>query len=68
MALVISSPLVANNLPFINLSMALGNLAIAANGLPLVPVGNDIQVEYNNNPLTRFFSINIVQYIYSTGI
>ena len=25
-----------------NLPMALGNLPIAANGLPLVPIGNDI--------------------------
>ena len=41
-ALVISSPLVANVLPIINLSMILGNLPIAANGLPLVSIGNCI--------------------------
>ena len=33
-ALVISSPLVANVLPIIHLPMALGNLPIAAYGLP----------------------------------
>ena len=42
--MVISSPLVANILPIINLPMALGNLPTAATGLPLVPIGNDIQV------------------------
>ena len=36
--------MVANVLPIINLLMALGNLPIAANGLPLVPTGNDMQV------------------------
>ena len=41
-ALVISSPLVANVSPIINLPMTLGNLPIAAYGLPLVPIGNDI--------------------------
>ena len=40
-ALVISSPLVAIVLPIINLLMTLGNLPIAANGLPLVPIGNE---------------------------
>ena len=40
-SLVISSPLVANVLPIINLAMALGNLPISTNGLPLVPIGND---------------------------
>ena len=34
--------MVANVLPIINLPMTLGNLPIAANGLPLVPIGNDI--------------------------
>ena len=34
--------MVANILPIINLPMTLGNLPIAANGLPLVPIGNDI--------------------------
>ena len=42
MALVISSPLVANILPITNLPMASENLSIAANVLPLVPIGNDI--------------------------
>ena len=42
--LVISSPLVANVLSIINLPMSLENSAIAANGLPLVPIGNDIWV------------------------
>ena len=42
-ALVISSPLVANVLPIIDLPMALGNLPIAGNGLPLVPLGNDMR-------------------------
>ena len=41
-ALVISSPLVANVLAIINLPMTLGNLPIAADGLPLVLIGNDI--------------------------
>ena len=36
--MVISSPLA---LPIINLAMASGNLPIVANGLPLVPIGND---------------------------
>ena len=35
--------MIANVLPIINLPMALGNLPIAANGLSLVPLGNDIQ-------------------------
>ena len=39
-ALVISSPLAANVL-----TMALGNLPIAANGLQLVPIGNDRYTE-----------------------
>ena len=43
MALVISSPLVANILPITNLPMASENLPIAANVLPLVPIGNDIR-------------------------
>ena len=34
--------LVANILPIINLPTTLGNLPIAANGLPLVPISNDI--------------------------
>ena len=42
-ALVISSLLVANVLPIINLPTTLENLPIASNGLPLVPVGNDMQ-------------------------
>ena len=42
MALVISSPLVANVLQIINLSMALGNLPIAASGLLLIPISNGI--------------------------
>ena len=42
MALVISSLLVANVLPIINLPMTLKNLPIATNGLPLVPIDNDI--------------------------
>ena len=41
---MIPSPLVANVLPIINSAMALKNLPIAANGLPLVPIDNDIQV------------------------
>ena len=41
-ALIIFSPLVANVLPIIKLPMTLRNLPIAANGLPLVPVGKDI--------------------------
>ena len=40
--MVISSPLVANVLQIINLPMALEKLPIAANGLPLVPIANDI--------------------------
>ena len=36
--------MVANVLPIINLPMGLANLPIAANGLPLVPMGNDMQV------------------------
>ena len=40
--MVTSSPLLANVLQIINLPMALGNLLIAVNGLPLVPVGNDM--------------------------
>ena len=35
--------MVANVLPIINLPMALGNLPIAANGLQLVRIGNDLQ-------------------------
>ena len=42
-ALVNSSPLVAHVLPITNLPMALGNLPIAANGLLLVPIGNNMQ-------------------------
>ena len=34
--------MVANVLPIINLPMTLGYLLIAVNGLPLVPIGNDI--------------------------
>ena len=41
-ALVNSSPLVANVLPIINLPMALGNLPIAANGLPLIPIDKHV--------------------------
>ena len=37
--------MVANVLPIINLPMALRNLPIAANGLPLVPISNDIMDE-----------------------
>ena len=44
MALVISSLLVANVLPIINLLMAMENLPIAANGILLVPIGNDMRV------------------------
>ena len=44
-ALVISSPLVANVLPIINLRMAMENLPIVGNGLPLVPIGNDMPKE-----------------------
>ena len=40
--LVIFSPLVANVLPIISLPMALGDLPIVANGLPLIPIDNDI--------------------------
>ena len=52
--LVILSPLVANVLPIINSAMALKNLPIAANGLPLVPIDNNIQIlcpptHFNNN-------------------
>ena len=45
LSLVISSPLVVNVLPIINLPMAMGNLpiAIAAKGLTLVPIRDDIQ-------------------------
>ena len=46
--MVISSPLVANVLPIINLPMALGNLPIAANGLQLVPIGNDTWAVVNH--------------------
>ena len=43
-ALVISSPLVANVLPITNLPMVIENLPIAANGLPMVPIiGNNMQ-------------------------
>ena len=42
--MAISSPLVANVLAIINLQMVLGNLPTAANCLPLVPIGNDMQV------------------------
>ena len=42
MALVISFPQVANVLPIIDLPMVMENLPIAANGLPLVPIGNDM--------------------------
>ena len=42
-ALVNSFPLVAHVLPITNLPMALGNLPIAANGLLLVPIGNNMQ-------------------------
>ena len=41
MALVIASPLVASVSPIINLPMALGSLPTSANGLRLVPIGND---------------------------
>ena len=34
--------MVANVSPIINLPMTLENLPIAANGLPLVPIDNDI--------------------------
>ena len=34
--------MVASVLPIINFPMALGNLPTAANGLPLVPIGNGI--------------------------
>ena len=43
LSLVISSPLVVNVLPIISLPMAMGNLPTAAHGLPLVPIGDDIQ-------------------------
>ena len=33
----------ADVLPIINLPAVLGNLPKAANGLPLVPIGNDMQ-------------------------
>ena len=42
--LVISSPLVANVLPIINLPKLMENLPLAANGLPLVRIGNDMPV------------------------
>ena len=42
-ALVISSLLVANILPITNLPMPLGNLPIAANSLPMVPIGSAIR-------------------------
>ena len=42
--MVISSALVANILLIINLPMAMGNLPIAANGFPLVPISNNAQV------------------------
>ena len=35
--------MIANILPIISLPMALRNLPVAVNGLPLVPIGNDIQ-------------------------
>ena len=34
--------MVANVLPIISLPMALGDLPIVANGLPLIPIDNDI--------------------------
>ena len=40
---MIANPLVASILPAINLQMTLGNLSTAANGLPLVPISNDIR-------------------------
>ena len=43
-ALAIPFQLVANVLPVTNLPMALGNLHIATNGFPLVPIGNNIWV------------------------
>ena len=39
-----SSLLLANVLPIINLPIALGNLPTSANDLPLVPIGNDIWI------------------------
>ena len=46
--------MVASVLLIVNLPMALRNLQIAANGLPLVPIGNDICVGLLNrqNPLS----------------
>ena len=38
----------ANVLPIMNLPMVLENLPIAANGLPLVSVGNDIRKSVSN--------------------
>ena len=43
----------ANVLPIINLLLALGNLPIAANGLPLVPIGDVIE---NTFALMKIFS------------
>ena len=58
--MAISSPLVANVLPIINLPMALGNLPIASNGLPLVPIGNDIQVVMTYYCIINLFSDTIL--------
>ena len=55
--MVISSPLVANVLPIINLPMALGNLPIAANGLQLVPIDNDTKAMVNHWELLVNFSV-----------
>ena len=62
MALVISSPLVANVLPIINLPMTLENLPIAANGLPMVPIGNDMWVALDNflHEFTSEVSIHVL--------
>ena len=48
--MVISSSLVANVLRIINLPMAMENLPIAATGLPLVLIDNDIRASHRIFP------------------
>ena len=55
--MVISSPLVANVLRIINLPMTLENLLIAANGFPLVPIGNDIWDALNFHTVFQVFKV-----------
>ena len=63
--MVISSPLAANVLPIINLPTTLGNLPIAANGLPLSSIGNGIRLQVNMDIQPVFNECKAVAYVCS---